>query len=231
MMFFGGLVLVCIACVVVSALFAPSDDNPQSVATSETVTSDQPVTDPTAALSPAEETTTFEPEAPTDVPTVPSPTPVAIQPPTQAPTGDSRDNPVPAGVSVEIDEDMTLTIVSAIRPVNDIVKAGNSFNTEPEPGQEYVQVDVQVVCNKESSQTCNFNSFELKAVGADGNIHEVEIFVSGIDGMLESGDFFGGATKSGKIFFLVPESDPNVVIFWEPLLFGDPVFLALPAPE
>ncbi len=101
------------------------------------------------------------------------------------------------------------------------------FNKDPEAGDEYVQVDVQVVCNKATSDKCNFSAFSIKAVGADGNVRERELFVAGVEGLLESGEFFGGATKTGKVFFVVTKDDTSVVLFYEPFL-SDPIYLALP---
>lgn len=231
----GGLVVICMVCFVIALLLPPSDKASETATPNQAVSevledaTDAPAgveeTEPTVA--PVAENT--EP-APTDAP-APTDTPEPTATPTLAPSGDSRTNPAPAGVAVEIGGEMTMTIISVVRPADAIVKAANSFNTEPEPGQEYIQVEVQVVCNKDASQTCNFNNFELKAVGGDGNIHEAEIFVAGVDNQLENGDFFGGATKAGLLFFIVSEGDTEVVIMWEPLLFGDPVFFALPVPQ
>jgi predicted nucleic acid-binding Zn ribbon protein len=153
--------------------------------------------------------------APTDIPTLP-------------PAGESRNNPILAGTVVNIGGDTTLTIVNATRPADSIVMNGNQFNTQPEANLEYVLVEVQVACNKSSNDKCYFAAFEIKAVGADGNIHEAETFIAGVDGMIESGEFFGGATRTGKMFFIVPKDDKSVVLFYDPLLFGDTVYFAIP---
>jgi hypothetical protein len=141
--------------------------------------------------------------------------------------GKTRDNPVPAGTSVNIDGKMTLTVVSAIRPADSIVSNASDYNNKPEPNQEYVQVTIQVVCNKPSSETCYFDIFSIRAVGADGNIHDVEIFIGGIDGLLESVEFFGSSTREGKIFLFVPKDDSSVVLFYDPY-FGNNIYLGLP---
>jgi hypothetical protein len=140
--------------------------------------------------------------------------------------GKTRDNPVPAGTSVNIGGNMTLTVVSAIRPADSIVRNAGD-NNKPEPNQEYVQVTIKVFCNKPSNETCNFDVFSIRAVGADGNIHDVDIFIVGIDGLLESVEFFGGSTRQGKIFLLVPKNDSSVVLFYDPW-FGNNIYLGLP---
>src|SRR5262249_12639901 len=147
--------------------------------------------------------------------------PAPTDTPTSATAGQSRDNPVPAGNTVDLG-DMDLTIVSAVRPADATVKKGNSFNTKPESGQEYVEIDLKVDCKKASNSTCFFAASDIKAVGADGNVHEKE-FISGVEGQLDSGDFFGGATRSGKMFYIVPKGDKSVVMFYKPFI-GDPIY-------
>jgi predicted nucleic acid-binding Zn ribbon protein len=195
---FGILVLICI-CVGLTRTISSGGKSPTE----------------TSAPNIPQITATSGTPAPTDIPTLP-------------PAGESRNNPVPAGTVVNIGGDMTLTIVNAIRPADSIVMNGNQFNTQPEANLEYVLVEVQVACNKSSNDKCYFAASEIKAVGADGNIHEAETFIAGVDGMIESGEFFGGATRTGKMFFIVPKDDKSVVLFYDPLLFGDTVYFAIP---
>jgi hypothetical protein len=121
-----------------------------------------------------------------------------------------------------------LTIVEAVRPADDIIRRASAVNDEPETGQEYLQVRIQVVCNKPPNEKCYFDTDEIKAVGADGNIREAEWFIAGVEGLLESGEFFGGSARSGKMFFIVGKGDKNVVLFYDPWLYGDDIYLALP---
>jgi len=153
--------------------------------------------------------------------------PVATDIPTTAPVGLSRDNPVPAGASGKIDGDMTLTVIKVTRPADSIVTNGNMFNTSAGSGSEYVAIDIQVVCNKASTEKCSFNSFDFKAVGADGEIHDAAIMLAGVDGLIKDGDFFGGGTKKGYLFFSVPAGDKSVVLFYNPIFLGTPVYFAL----
>jgi len=101
------------------------------------------------------------------------------------------------------------------------------FNDKPEAGQEYIQVEVSLVCTRDASSKCLFSQTMFQAVGADGLIHDV-VFVAGVPGSLESTEFFGGATLTGKLFYLVPKDDKTVVLFHDPMLFGDSVYLGLP---
>ena len=208
-------ILLCCLCSIPIAILSPSTSTPEARNTS--VANVQETQIPTQ-VEESKETAT---PAPTD-------TPAPTSTPTLPPAGEARDNPVPAGMPVDIGGNMTLTIVGATRPADNIVSSGNMFNTKPEANQEYVQVDIQIVCNKSSNDTCYFAASAIKAVGADGNVHDAETFLSGIDGMIESGEFFGGATRTGKMFFIVPKDDKSVVLFYDPLLFGDTIYFALP---
>jgi hypothetical protein len=208
----SGLFILCCLCSVPVAILNPPTPTPKANNTSVAEVQSTPL---------ASET-----QLPTNIPITDTPAPTDI--PTLPPAGESRDNPVPAGTVVNIGGDMTLTIVNGTRPADSIVLNGNMFNTKPEVNQEYVQVDIQVVCRKSSSDKCYFAVSEIKAVGADGNIHEAETFIAGVDGLIESGEFFGDATRSGKMFFIVPKDDKSVVLFYDPLLFGDTVYFAIP---
>lgn len=169
------------------------------------------------------------PEAPK---TTQTPKPTATKIPTSTntplPSGETRDNPIPYGAPVDIGGDKVLKVMGIVRPADDIVLNANMFNEEPETGKEYLQVEIQIVCNKPPDKKCYFETNNLKTVGSDGNVLEEEIFVSGVEGMLEAGEFFGDATRTGKMFFMVDKGDENVVLFYEPLLFGSPTYIALP---
>lgn len=222
----GTALLACLGCVAISTMTA-SSPAPEAVATAPTPAQ------ATEAIRP------LETPAPTDIPepmtTVqPSviPEPAATPVPTSIPPlplpGTSRDNPVPAETAVRIGDDRVLTIVEAVRPADDIIRRASEINDEPETGQEYLQVRVQVACNKPLNEKCYFDTDEIKAVGADGNIREAEWVIIGIEGQMESGEFFGGSVRSGKMFFIVSKGDRKVVLFHDPWLNGDDVYLALP---
>lgn len=204
-----GVVGIC-GCLACAVLLIPSQGT--STPTQEAISAN--LTD--APSEPAAGPT--EPPPPTDTP---EPTPT----PTLPPTGQTRDNPAPLGVAVDIGGDRVLTVVHVTRPANEIVASANQFNPQPETGQEYIQVELQVTCNKPTNDTCSFLTYEIKAVGADGNVKDPAL-IAGVEGELESGEFFGGAVKSGKVFYLIAEGDSNVVLFYEPF-FGDPIYLAI----
>ena len=151
-------------------------------------------------------------------------------PATQQPAnaqGTTRDNPYPLGTPVDLGSDMTLTVVSVTRPADQMVASGNMFNPTPEAGLEYAEVAVQIKCNKASSEKCSPILTQLKAVGADGQVHDNEFMMAGVSGLLDmSTEFFGGATIKGNVLFLLPKGDDTVVLFSENIV-GTSTYFAI----
>lgn len=145
--------------------------------------------------------------------------------PTKAELGTSRDNPAPFGSEI-IADDMSFSVLGITRPATDIIMQGNQFNTEPEENQEYILVDLSVTCKKSTSEQCNLSTYNFKVVGSSGIVRDAEWFVAGVDGILENTDFYGEATLSGKIPFIVGTDEVNLLLVYEPL-FGDSFYLSL----
>lgn len=162
-------------------------------------------------------------------PSTVGPTPTTA--PTIAPTqelGTTRDNPLPHDSVLDIGGGMQVRITFVQRPADDIVAQGNMFNDTPVPDvQEYMIVKLHVECTKPSNDKCNFNTIEFKTVGADGQVRD-QPFVSGVPQTFEPfAEFFGGASLDGNIVFLVKQGDASVVLFHDPLIFGDPTYISL----
>jgi hypothetical protein len=150
--------------------------------------------------------------------------PPATEPPANT-QGTTRDNPYPLGAPVDLGSDMTLTVVNVTRPADQAVASGNMFNPTPEAGLEYAEVAVQIKCNKASSEKCSPILTQLKAVGADGQVHDNEFMMAGVPGLLDmTTEFFGGATIKGNVLFLLPKGDDTVVLFSENILGGSTYF-------
>lgn len=149
-----------------------------------------------------------------------------IQPTKESDQGKTRNNPIPLNTEKNLGR-MSFAITGVTRPADDIVVAGNMFNTKPEPSQEYLMIEARTVCLRDPSEKCLFTPSEFKAVGSDGNIVDAQFVVSGVPGQFDRGETFGGSIKVGRLFFLVPKGDPGVVIFYEALLFGTPTFFAI----
>lgn len=151
--------------------------------------------------------------------------PEQTQPTATKPVGTSRSNPAPAGSEV-VTDDMAFEVLGFTRPATDIVMSGNQFNTAPEGGQEYIFVNLQVTCQKSSDEQCNFSTFSISLLGSSGVKRDAELFVAGVDGLLEGGDFYGGATLSGNIPFIIDTDESDLLIVYEPFL-GDTFYLAI----
>jgi hypothetical protein len=119
-------------------------------------------------------------------------------------------------------------ITNVQRPANDVIAQGNMFNATPIPNvQEYTIVKLHVECKKSANEKCNFNDYEFKTVGMDGQVHD-RASVAGLPQAFEPfAEFFGGAALDGNIAFLVTQGDTGVVLFHEPLFFGKPVYISL----
>lgn len=243
----GTLAFLCLCTVIawiIAANYDPSKSAPakkdepvQTLATESAPVDENTPLPPTATdASLREETTPQTPPATDPVPVndgTPAPPTATNSGPTATVSaagaaGVSRDDPIPALIPVDVGDGLILTIVGAIRPADSILSAADPFILPPGPEQEFLQVNVQLTCSKPVDETCFFSIFELKAVGADDIVREAEWFIEGIDGLLEDGDYAGGSTWIGRVFFVIPKDDPTMVLYHESFLLGDIIYLSLP---
>jgi hypothetical protein len=139
--------------------------------------------------------------------------------------GDSRSNPAPRGVYLDIGDDMEMAVLNVIRPANDQVQQANQFNETPEPGREYIQIEIGYTCKKSSDVTCLFSGPSLSLVGRDGNILS-RTFV-GVEGELSIADeLFGGARKTANVVYAVMVDDSELVLFYNSH-FIDSIYFSL----
>lgn len=179
--------------------------------------------------SPTKEIENLPPTSPTERPTD-KPTASPTNTPTTRPTptaelGTRRDNPAPAGSTVTTD-DMEFTVISILRPADSIVKAGNMFNTEPDPGKEYIFVEMAIKCMKKSTESCSISTFNFKMVGSLGIQYDAEWFLTGVKGLLEDTDFYGGTQLKGNLAFIVGVDEKELLVIYEPY-WKDPIYLAI----
>jgi hypothetical protein len=184
--------------------------------------------DAAAIFTAAAETMIAQMPGPAAAPSLEAPAAAPSPSPDEQPQGKTRDNPASGSQGVNIGGDMVLRVVSVARPADNEVMAGNMFNSTPTPALEYAIVQLQLVCAKSQNDKCSFSTFEVKAVGSDGQIHDPE-FVSGVAGLMDefSYEFFGGSSIAGGLVFLVPKGDPNVVLFHEAMFLGSPIYFTL----
>lgn len=219
------VVLAAVILLVVSAWACGSSDEepvvrPKSTATTSSfsataVPATKEVEEGEATEAPEAETTEAPEVEPTEAPEN-----------TQPPVGTSRSNPAPPGAEVDVG-DLTIVVGEVIRPADEMIKEANSFNSDPEAGDEYILVSVELRCNKGSDEECSYYSIEFNLVGSTGVTREPEIFIAGLDGMLESGELFGGARTDGWLVFQIGVDETDLVLIYEELFRGK-VFLAIP---
>lgn len=180
-----------------------------------TSNSNPPVAQPTQQSQP-QTGATVEFDVPTNTPEATA-TPVL---------GNTRNAPLPMDAQADVGGDMTLSIASVKRPANEIVLEGNMFNETPEPDSEYMIVTLFVECKKAPDNQCGFATGDIKVVGPDGVIHD-QASVAGVPDKMEYfNEFFGGSTIAGNLVYYVMKDSP-MVLFFDPLVFGDPVYIAL----
>ncbi|HDQ71921.1 MAG TPA: hypothetical protein ENN19_07470 [Chloroflexi bacterium] len=140
--------------------------------------------------------------------------------------GSSRENPVPSGSSIDVD-DMTISINRTIRPADEIVASANPFNPTPQLDNEYLMMSVTLTCNKDSDDVCSIYLSRLTVVGSTGIRREPEVMIAGLPNLLSTQEFFGGAQLDGDIIFEVGQGESDLLVVYE-ALFGDSVYIALP---
>ena len=209
----GAAIGITICCVIVAGVVLSSKQSPLPVKATIIPPTNPPNTGATVEFS-----------GPTSVPTstkAPASTPTEV-------LGRTRDKALPRNSVFNIGGDMEVMITNVQRPANDIVAQGNMFNDTPVPGlEEYMIVKLHVECKKSSNEKCSFDNTSFKAVGADGKVRD-QAFAAGVPQTFETfAEFFGGAALDGNIVFLVTESDTSVVLFYEPFLVGDPIYVSL----
>lgn len=140
--------------------------------------------------------------------------------------GTARSNPAPVGSEVVVD-DMAFQILSVVDPANDLVTAGNMFNPTPAPDQKYIFIELKVTCKKSMDEQCSYTPlFTTTIIGSSGVDHDPE-YLSGVESMLETTSFYGDASITGYIPFLVGVDETNLLLTYSPLL-GNKFYLALP---
>jgi hypothetical protein len=150
--------------------------------------------------------------------------------PTTVPSQESTDpsfaEAAPAGTAVDIGNEMTLTILDATRPADEIVANGSVLNATAPEGEEFMQVDVQVTCNSEPGAQCSFYPTVMKAVLSDGSRRDLQIFIEGVDDWDTAIGIEGGATEQGFLLFIVPKSETDLLISYQ--ADDQPVYMRLP---
>jgi hypothetical protein len=136
--------------------------------------------------------------------------------------GSSRSKPAPAGATVSTD-DMAFTVTGLTDPADQIVVESYELNGTPEPGKRYVMVSVSVLC--QATEKCEFGLYNLKMVGSEGIEREYES-VSDVPDLLQSTDFFNGATVKGNVVYQIGKDETDLILVYSVFLSKD-IYLAV----
>ncbi|MBT3669015.1 MAG: hypothetical protein HON98_09785 [Chloroflexi bacterium] len=137
----------------------------------------------------------------------------------------SISNPAPQGTQVVID-DISYEVISSIRPATDIVMAGDEYNNKPFDSEEYILVGLEATCQKPSSEDCHFSLKYISLFGSYGEKRFREVFMNGVDGLMESADFKGGESIRGTLPFIIPNDESDLMLVVE-TVFGVPSYLGI----
>jgi hypothetical protein len=135
----------------------------------------------------------------------------------------------PVGIYVNLDETLAFAVVAATRPADDIVSNGNSFNTTAPAGEEYLMVNADVICSRPIGEACSFTPNVLKVVLSDGSTRDLQIFIQGVEGLWDTTvEITGGANEQGKLFFILPASETDIVLRYQDIYTEQSFYFQLP---
>ncbi len=140
--------------------------------------------------------------------TVPSPT---IQPTlTPDPIGLTRGNPLPVGSVMKIDN-LEIQILEAAEDVISLDPASNIDNRLLRDGEEFLRLQLTISCSLDPNKKCSVISNNFKLVGSRGVVYKRfdDGYIYEFDANQE---FYGGATFSGYIYFLVRTDDTPFIL-------------------
>jgi hypothetical protein len=141
--------------------------------------------------------------------------------------GTARSNPAPVGSEV-IADDMSFVVLSTIRPATEIIEMAYVYNEDPESDEEYILVEMQITCLKSSDATCTFNPLiNAKVIGSLGVEYDMKWVVVGVEDLLDYTEFYGGATLTGSLPFIISQEETDLILVYEPL-FGSRFYLEIP---
>lgn len=110
-------------------------------------------------------------------------------------------------------DDKSLTVTDVQRNYD----TGNQF-AQPESGQEFVIVTVNIVNN--SDKTLDYNTFEFKMQDSNG-VQQNEALTALSEGKLNSGSLAKGGKVTGKLAYEVPKDDPGLKLLYQNFSFFD----------
>lgn len=177
--------------------------------------------------------------APTPAPT-PAPTaaPPAQTPPTASAEGGAagnsdpgtRENPYTFNVPGDSGAGFTLRVTGYLRPADRIIRRANSINIVPGNEEEYILLDLEVVCVDGADGRCEVDGLDFELYGDLGIIYKRPLLLM-FQNELDI-NVFNGATGTGQLAFIVRQDDTNLRLIYHGEMFEpvETVYAAEPAP-
>jgi hypothetical protein len=162
--------------------------------------------------SAATETPPIQP--PAEQPAAPATEP-ALKEPTAAPMGLDQNNPVPLGYTLTASDGAAVTvhgIHSRGEAAVQLVQGWNMFNSEPDPGNEYVIVSATVAFPGGGAQdTLRVSEYDFRvAVGT--RIFDHAFLV--MEGNELEAEMFPGGSVDGLLVFEVPQGSSDIALMY-----------------
>jgi len=139
----------------------------------------------------------------------------------------TRDNPYSIGTTISSD-DWEMTVTDVTLDATDEVLAENEFNEQPDAGNQYMLVDVDITYTGEEPDG-EMPMATIEYVTAGGNTFD------GLDDMVVAPNeldsletLYNGATTSGSIAIQIPTEDADAgVLAISPDMFADKVYVSV----
>ena len=179
---------------------------PVAVSTEPPESPAEPTPEPTAT-----ETPESAPDSTDSVSSTPTPTASPEAP------GHGRTQPVGAGVTVTTSDGLGLTVVSARLDAAKFVLAADSLNDPPASGNRYTVVRVRIEnLDGPVDGEKSIDSSQFRLVGSSGRVFSTLDHTCGVVPDELSLSLFGGGRGEGNVCFEIPNSESDLVLFYEP---------------
>ena len=141
----------------------------------------------------------------------------ASSPSTETGNG-SESSPYAFGVAGDTFANFSLQLSGLIRNADRTIHNENMFNDRPDKDEVYIIINLDVVCNKQATGSCEAQQFNFKLLGDMGIIYEAPYIV--YDKMINV-KVVKGTKAKGDIVFKIKKDDTNLRLLFTASLIGD----------
>lgn len=127
----------------------------------------------------------------------------------------TRENPIPMGETVQIDDDWEMTVVAVEPDATDTILAADSFAEPPAPGHQFFVATIRVTYIGDGSE--EFYSGNLRAVGQMAVAYRQFDDSCGwsIPNALEDRELFSGGTIEGNLCWSIDSADADSLVLYD----------------